>query len=184
MDNHDNGQPTQDDTVQSRRKILRSLGIASMLAAGAAQMVPAVAQTKTDMRGDMRTNMRIELPSTLKVDTKLATLNRTSLAQLKLTQRMPPNVNIQEMGLTPEAVAELTPAAKTLTKQDLVQLSNGTLTASTRELTVRDIGSIRRAFGTGYAPGRVASAAADIDVSCCCCTPCCCAAAVDVRQAA
>ena len=184
MDNHDNGQPTQNGDVQSRRKVLRSLGIASMLAAGAAQMVPAVAQTKEDMRASMP-NVRVELPSTLKAETKLATLNRTSLAQLKLTQRMPPNVNIQQMGLTPEAIAELTPAAKTLTKQDLVQLSNGTLTASTRELTVRDIGSIRKAFGTGYAPGRVSpSAAAEIDVSCCCCTPCCCAAAVDVRQAA
>lgn len=176
MDNHDNGQPTQDGEVQSRRKILRSLGIASMLAAGAVQMVPAVAQTKDDMRA----NMRIELPSTLKTDTKLATLNRASLAQLKLTQRMPPNVNIQQMGLTPEAVAELTPAAKTLTKEDLVQLGNGKLTAATRELTVRDIGSIRKAFGTGYAPGRVSpSMAAEIDVSCCCCTPCCCAAAVE-----
>lgn len=185
MDNHDNGQPAQESDVQSRRKVLRSLGIASMLAAGAAQMVPAVAQTSTDMRANMP-NVRVEMPPNIKADTKLATLNRTALAQLKLTQRMPPTVNIQQMGLTPEAVAELTPAAKNLTKQDLVQLSNGTLTAATRDLTVRDIGSIRRAFGTGYAPGRIAGVAAapDIDVSCCCCTPCCCAAAVEVRQAA
>lgn len=169
MDNHDNGQPAREDDIDTRRKFLRSLGFAGMLAAGAVQMVPAVAQPASDMR--------VELSPDIKMDTKLATLNRAALAQLKLTSRLAPSVNIEHMGLTPEAIAELSPAAKTLTKLDLVQLGNGKLTAATRGLTVKDIGSIRKAFGTGYAPGKAGNLA--IDVSCCCCTPCCCAVAVN-----
>jgi hypothetical protein len=170
MDIHDNGQPTQEDDIKTRRKFLRTLGFAGVLAAGAAQMVPAVAQPRAP-------DLRIELSPNINMDAKLATLNRTALAQLKLSKRMSPAVSIEQMGLTPEGVAELTPAAKTLTKLDLVQLGNGRLTEATKGLTVKDIGSIRKAFGTNYAPGKIGGAA--LDVSCCCCTPCCCAVAVN-----
>lgn len=177
MENQDNGQPTPDDDGNARRKFLRSLGFAGMLAAGAVQVVPAVAQVRPDVR--------VELAANIKPELKLSSLNRATLAQLKLTQRMPATTSIEAMGLTPEGVAALTPAARTLTKQDLVQLGNGKLTPATRELTVQDIGSIRKAFGTAYAPGKIGNAA--LDVSCCCCTPCCCAVAVNdplIRQAA
>lgn len=169
MDNPDYGHPSQDDEIQTRRKLLRSLGFAGILAASAVQMVPAVAQPRPDMR--------IELRPDFKMDAKLSTLNRAALAQLKLTKRLSPAVNIENMGLTPEAIAALTPAAKALTKDDLVKLGNGQLTSATRGLTVKDVGSIRTAFGTGYAPGKIGNLAAD--VSCCCCTPCCCAVAVN-----
>jgi hypothetical protein len=169
MDNHDNGQPTQEDDIKTRRKFLRTLGFAGILAAGAAQMVPAVAQPRPDMR--------IELAPGINLDAKLSTFNRKTLAQLKLTKRMPATVSIEQMGLTPEGVADLTPAAKRLTKMDLEQLGNGRLTEATKGLTVKDIGSIRKAFGTQYAPGKIGGAA--LDVSCCCCTPCCCAVAVN-----
>jgi len=184
MESPKNTPPDADDDRSARRKFLRTVGYAGIITAGAVQMVPAAAQD----RAQLNSKLQVQLPATLKTDAKLGSLNRSSLATLKLTQRMPASTNITELGLTPEAVETLTPAAKKLSKEDLVALGNGKLNDATRGLTVQDIGSIRKAFGTGYAPGKVSPGlATSVDVSCCCCTPCCCAAAVNeprMRKAA
>lgn len=174
MDTSENGHKTQDGLeVEGRRKVLRSLGFAGLFAAGAVQIVPALAQPTP-----LHPNLVVTPPIGIRPEAKLSSLNRTELAQLKLTRRLPASVSIEKMGLTPEAVAELTPAAKALTKADLVALGTGKVTRATATLTVKDIGSIRAAFGTGYLPGK-GGGIAGLDVSCCCCTPCCCAAAAN-----
>ncbi|MBY0574331.1 MAG: hypothetical protein K2P84_11680 [Undibacterium sp.] len=176
MENQDNGNIANTDELAHRRSMLRSLGYAGLLAAGVVQMAPAMADTKTV--GDVRV---------VSSDVALSKLDRAALTKLNLTGRLPANAAIEKMYLTPEALAVLTPAAKLLSKADLVSLSAGKPTAAAGRLTVTDIGSIRNAFGTGYMPGKVGGGIASLDVSCCCCTPCCCAAAVNapvMQQAA
>jgi len=92
--------------------------------------------------------------------------------------RLPSETKITDM-LDPQRVQRLSPAARRLTKENLIELGgwDGTRkTATELGLAVKDIQTIREVFGQGMRPGAVDSTLA-IDVSCCCCTPCCCAAA-------
>lgn len=151
-------------TVGERRAVLRRIGFGSFAAVGLLQATSSNAQPVP-----MKINTIADLQPTM-------TLQRARLSALGLTKRLPSDTSITNMGLTPEAAKELTPAAAALTKGDLVALQAGRLTPATKGLTVKDLGSIRSAFGNGYRPGGGVVA---MDISCCSCTPCCCAAAVN-----
>lgn len=110
---------------------------------------------------------------------KLSALNASQLSAIGLNRRLPGTTAISNMGLTQAGVQKLSDRARKLTKADLEALGTGdVLKPNLADLTVQDIGSIRDAFGSAYAPAALRKGAASLDVSCCCCTPCCCAAAV------
>lgn len=96
---------------------------------------------------------------------------------------------ISGLGLLTEHVALLTPAAKNLTKADLLSLAAveagaGAATGPAKGLTPADIKSIKSAwYAFNNAPVSAAGGqmAADIEIKCCCC-PCCCAAATTAPQ--
>lgn len=117
--------------------------------------------------------LRPGLPGTVNRFEQLRQLNVEQLRQLTITSRLPMSTPITRMGLDQAAINKLTPAARSLTKEDLEVLGKGQATGRLSTLTVQDINSIRGAFRGGYNPS-----VAGVDVSCCCCTPCCCAAAV------
>ncbi len=167
---------------QRRRAALRALGagalataIAPSIVVGAAGAQPVGTTVKPALRLDPSVLRQIRLQ-------KLSSLDGDKLNAIRLAQRLPADVNIGKLGLTPEGVKRLTPAAQGLTKADLETLGTGLISnnAKLAALTVDDVASIRDAFGKFYQPGRAfGGRLASIDVSCCCCTPCCCAAAVD-----
>lgn len=169
--------PYEDESAQvensRRRQALRVLG-GSALTALAASAVASRASA--------------EINSTLKLavtqNLTLRKLNAAQIKALKLSVRMAPSTTITGLGLTPEGTAKLTPRAKLLTKKDLIDLGQGTIsTPNTQGLTVTDVASIREAFGTEFRPALGKPGLNAADVSCCCCTPCCCAAAVSPPQA-
>jgi hypothetical protein len=94
--------------------------------------------------------------------------------------------------LSQDQAALLSPAAKKLTKADLLSLqgpdAGKQLTAL--QLTFDDLKTVEEAFhqrfgasGLEEVQAAVEAAAAEaIDVSCCCCTPCCCCTAVSVTS--
>jgi len=101
--------------------------------------------------------------------------------------RLPLETPVAQMRLSERELEKLTPAAKRLTKGDLIalgvalgrwpaegiQVQRPTI-AQAQRLTVEDVRSIEAAF----TPLAAAVGPAALDISCCCCTPCCCAAAV------
>ena len=93
---------------------------------------------------------------------------------------LPRNTPIGELGVTKAQLAKLTPAARKLTKGDLIALdkwnSAGGKGPAPDHLTVRDLSSLRKAFPPRKAKrGEFRAQDFDIDVSCCS-TPCCCCA--------
>lgn len=144
----------------SRRNTLKAIGFGAIGLMAVTGSVPAAAQ--------------IQLPPgtlTLKLSDPRAvkSLNFTN-------RRLPATTPITKM-LTPAGAEGLSPAARTLTKADLVAMQSGRVTPAAARLTVRDIQTIQGAFAK---PGGLA--AADVSL-CCCCTPCCCAAAVEPELA-
>lgn len=92
---------------------------------------------------------------------------------------LPTSTPVTQM-LPPELAQQLSPAARRLTKGDLLALGgwDGRTSAQQLGLTVKDIQTIRTVFAERLRPSTDAlGGAAALDVSCCCCTPCCCAAA-------
>lgn len=93
---------------------------------------------------------------------------------------LPLDSSIQDM-LPKEQLDRLSPAARALTKSDLLALGGWSGRRKPQELGLgaKDIQSIRDVFSAQLDPTRVGGGfnPAAADVSCCCCTPCCCAAA-------
>lgn len=158
----------------SRREALRTLGLLTGAAFTGLSTDAALAQRK-------------RAPIAAKLISPRIRLNTATVAQLKdavrLSARLAETTPITRMRLTKANVSNLTPAARRLTKADLVALAKVQAGLSTRlspaaeALTVKDVRSIRAVFIDVAAVGGIGGVA-DIDVSCCCCTPCCCAAAV------
>ncbi len=97
--------------------------------------------------------------------------------------------------LSPDQVALLSPAAKQLTKADLLSLQGPGSAQALKDLqlTFDDLKSVEEAFHQRFdvsgleevmaAENAIAGGemvAASFDVSCCCCTPCCCCTAAAV----
>lgn len=79
------------------------------------------------------------------------------------------------MGISAKQVAALSPAAKKLTKAQLISLGNWSGKGKVPDhLTVKDIDSIRNLFGPSLSKLKGSAA---MDINCCCC-PCCCATAI------
>jgi len=93
---------------------------------------------------------------------------------------LPLETKLTDMGMPAELLNPLSPAAKNLTKRDLLALGGwGGIARKAYDqlnLTTKDIQDIRDLFATKLVqpPGAAAEA---WSVSCCSCTPCCCAAA-------
>jgi hypothetical protein len=95
---------------------------------------------------------------------------------------LPPRTPITELGLTAAAAKGLTPAAKKLTRGDLVAMMTGEMPRAAQALTVKDLTSISRVFA--------ASAKASFILprptpGCCCCScggGCCCCCCVRVAD--
>lgn len=95
-------------------------------------------------------------------------------APMKLAVKaLPMSTSITNM-LPAGAVANLSAAAKQLTKSDLVTLQMGGHNDATAALSAADIKGIQAAFAAHGVGPNVAAAG---DINCCCC-PCCCAATV------
>jgi hypothetical protein len=103
--------------------------------------------------------------------------------------KLPKNTPISDLGLTPAQLAKLTPAARKLTKGDLVALQkwadSGGKGNPPDNLRIVDIQSLGKAVGNPVAAvtrARNMAEAANGGISgCCCCTPCCtCTAAAEI----
>jgi hypothetical protein len=81
-----------------------------------------------------------------------------------------------------ELLERLTPAAASLTKQDLLLLDAGEFTQAARKLTVEDLNSLRSVFGETSGRWAKAAAANGYYCCCCCCYFCCCCTAVSVSK--
>jgi hypothetical protein len=103
--------------------------------------------------------------------------------------KLPSNTPISRLGLSSAQLAKLTPAARKLTKGDLVALqkwgSSGGKGAAPDHLTVADLQSLKKAVGdpaTFATQAKKRSMLAADTVACCCsCCPCCsCTAAAEI----
>jgi hypothetical protein len=88
-------------------------------------------------------------------------------------ERLPSTTPVTEMGLNQQQIGKLSAAGKQLTKDDLAQLTAGTVTSKAAQATLGDIEVIKSAFQ----PAAASTQPSESGVSCCC-TPCCCATAV------
>ena len=100
--------------------------------------------------------------------------------------KLPKNTPISGLGLSAAQLAKLTPAARKVTKGDLLALQKwsqaGGKGAAPDHLTIGDIKSLQSAVGS---PETFAKKAAKKDnggvTVCCCCCPCCtCTAAAEI----
>ena len=91
----------------------------------------------------------------------------------KLVRALPAKTTLDKMGLPPATFKKLSPAAKKLTKGDLVALWADQTTARAGAVTLKDINIIKKGFGEQVGTGSPVA----MDIYCCCC-PCCCATAV------
>jgi hypothetical protein len=93
---------------------------------------------------------------------------------------MPLETKLTDMGMPAELLNPLSPAAKNLTKRDLLSLGGwGGIARKAYDqlnLTPKDVQDIRDLFASKLVPASGATASA-WSLSCCSCTPCCCAAA-------
>lgn len=103
--------------------------------------------------------------------------------------KLPKNTPISKLGFTPDQLQKLTPAARSLTKGDLIALQkwaeSGGKGSAPDHLTIQDLNSLQKATGnpaTFIARAKKRSQLANDSVSCCCCcTPCCsCTAAAEI----
>ena len=85
---------------------------------------------------------------------------------------LPARTPISKLGLTPAQARGLTPAAKKLTKADLLAMMEGKVPRAAQALTFRDLTSINQVYATAL------RARADPLPGCCCCCcaggACCC----------
>jgi len=100
--------------------------------------------------------------------------------------KLPKNTPISNLGFTPDQLQKLTPAARSLTKGDLIALQKWAISggkgSAPEHLTIQDLNSLQKA--TGNPATFIAKAMkrwGNDGVSCCCCTPCCsCTAAAEI----
>ncbi len=94
---------------------------------------------------------------------------------------LPMRTPISDLGLTPAEARKLTPAARKLTRGDLMAMIAGQVPRAAQALTLRDLTSISQVYSTamkaglGVRPGP--------NPGCCCCcgrVGCCCCCAVEV----
>lgn len=93
----------------------------------------------------------------------------------RVVRPLPMPTPIKNMGLPRPVFNKLSPAAKRLTKGDLVALWQDTTTTRAKRITLQDLNVIRDGFSSQVGKGPPGSLA--MDIYCCCC-PCCCATAV------
>ncbi len=108
---------------------------------------------------------------------------RRQPAALAPQKPLPMRTPLAKLGLTSAEARRLTPAARKVTKGDLVAMMGGQIPRAAQALTLRDLTSINQVLalraraGGGTTPG----------CCCCCSTPCCCccsAASVDPEHVA
>ena len=88
---------------------------------------------------------------------------------------LPMRTPISELGLRPEDAKRLTPAARRLTKGDLIAMMEGEVPPAAQALTVRDLNSISQVYAARARAGFVGRPTPGCCCSCgrsCCC--CCC----------
>lgn len=166
----DDNQSKKDDVAHERRDLLMKLG----LAAGAAAVT--IVRSKV-----ASANVTVSQVQAASVDDLRAALLEAN--------HKPPGTAITDLRLSADSVGKLTPAARKLTKADLIALAqkelghNVTLSANAKALVADDIKSIQMAFyrdatSAATAGGGDAKIRDAIHNACCCCCPCCCAATV------
>ena len=150
--------------AQDRRRALAALGLGALTAlAGSSLAGGARAQEASA--------------------TKLASVSNSQSAAARLMGSLPASTPITELGLPPAAAARLTPAARRLTKADLLSLDqNGGTSPVAAKLSAADVLSISAAFNEH--PQLMAesksSSSNSHPASCCCCSlACSCCAATD-----
>jgi hypothetical protein len=131
-------------------------------------------------------NRRGFVASVAAVATGMAVAATGVQAQPKAPGRLPPNTPIGKLGFSAAELAMMTPAAKALTKQQLLELQEwgrkGDIAGAPEHLTIKDINSLEGAYAAMNARQHAAGATAQDVTACCCCCPCCsCTAAADVR---
>jgi hypothetical protein len=83
--------------------------------------------------------------------------------------------------LSADEIRLLTPAARLLTKKDLLLLAGEEFTPATRRLRVEDLHSLQEVFGKNSL--KLATKGGGFYCCCCCCALCCCCSAASVRPA-
>jgi hypothetical protein len=100
--------------------------------------------------------------------------------------KLPKSAPVSNLGFTAAQLAKMTPAARALTKADLIALQKwgaaGGKGAAPAHLTVADISSLVKASAaTPQAQMALAKKAGKGTTYCCCCSPCCtCTAAAEI----
>jgi hypothetical protein len=79
------------------------------------------------------------------------------------------------------SIKKLTPAARTLTKKDLLLLDAGQFTRATKKLTTEDLHSLRVVFAQNSLR-KAGGSGGGYYCCCCCCYFCCCCTAVSVTR--
>ena len=109
-------------------------------------------------------------------------VRRTPAGRVRVTP-LPARTPITELGLTAAAARGLTPAAKKLTRGDLVAMMTGEMPRAAQALTVKDLTSISQVFAASAKAGFVRPRPTPACCSCCCgragCCCCCCVVATD-----
>ena len=82
---------------------------------------------------------------------------------------LPAKTPITQLGLTAAQAKLLTPAARKLTRGDLLAMMQGKAPKAAKGLTVKDLSSITQVYAASLAAVRPQPGCC-----CCCCDPCCC----------
>ena len=98
---------------------------------------------------------------------------------------LPKNTPLTGLGFTAAQLAKMTPAARKLTKGELVALQKwgaaGGKGAAPGHLTVADLNSLQKAYGAPTVMMAKAKKSSGGTTYCCCCSPCCtCTAAAEI----
>jgi hypothetical protein len=80
------------------------------------------------------------------------------------------------------SIRKLTPAARALTKKDLLLLDAGQFTRATKKLTTEDLHSLRAVFAQNSRAKAGGGGGGGYYCCCCCCYFCCCCTAVSVTR--
>src|SRR5437016_2652964 len=89
---------------------------------------------------------------------------------------LPLGTPVSKFGLPASQMEKLTPAARRITKRDLLLLDGGRPSPAARNLTTQDLSSLRNVFGArnlrlaGGADGATACCSCSCSYFCCCCT--------------
>lgn len=108
-------------------------------------------------------------------------MNNYELLRNRKTIGLPMDTPAGKMVLSEKGYEQLTPAARKMTKGDLLALGKWGKqpVRGIQELTVKDINSLKTVFGNELESSTQLALAFDDINCCCCCCPCCCAVAVE-----